>query len=263
MKPSIETYEEWADEGKMLFVPSIEYKEFKLANDTLNLLLFNETQWLNDNFIEQFEMKYKNISLNIVDENSLLMYEASVFFSKEAVIYDIYEAARINLYGTHDNVYLLEKAIYYCRSYFYPLKIFFDIEKNARYFDDFRLLADTLKTMFNKFAVEISDALVLNKVEELLYESEKLACSNHEKMLLAFSYLQNGYIEDAEILIQSTIDTIIDSIKLKYTDYKSIHVLICGIHNEYMYKNDENEIMHKWFLELTNKLYGAFYDHKY
>ena len=82
-------------------------------------------------------------------------------------------------------------------------------------------------------------------------------------MLLAFSYLQNGYIEDGEILLQSTITIMIDSIKSKYTDYESIHVLICVIYNEYMYKNDENDIMHKWFLELTNKLYGAFYEHKY
>lgn len=257
------TYEEWADEGETIFVLDMEYQDFKLANDTLNVLLIEQTSWLTDNFIEHFEMKYKTLSLSLVDEISLLMYEAFITFSEEVVIYDIYEAARIYLYGTHDNVYLLEKAIYYCRSYFYPLKIFFDIKQNARFFDDFRLLADVLCVTFDKYAVEISDALVLNGVKELLHEAEKLACSNHEKMLLAFSYLQNGYIEDAEILIRSTIDTIIDSIKLKYTDYKSIHILICSIHNEYMYKNDENEIMHKWFLELTNKLYGAFYDHKY
>jgi len=262
MNSLIDIYEEWADEGETIFVPSMEYQDFKLANDTLNLLLFEKTPWLTDNFIEHFEMKYKALSLSVVDEISLLMYEASITFSEEVAIYDIYDKARINLYGTHDNVYLLEKAIYYCHSYFYPLKIFFDIKKNARYFDDFRLLADVLRSIFDKFAIEISDALILDRVEELLGEA-KSAHTDNEKILLAFSYLQNGYIEDAEILIQSTIDTIIDSIKLKNTDYKTIHALIISVHNEYMYKNTDNDVMHKWFLELTNKLYGAFYDYKH
>jgi hypothetical protein len=260
---SLITYAEWVDEGERTFIPSMEYQDFKLANDTLNLLLFEKTPWLTDNFIEYFEMKYKALSLSVVDEISLLMYEASITFSEEVAIYDIYDAARINLYGTHDNVYLLEKAIYYCHSYFYPLKIFFDIKKNARHFDDFRLLADVLKTMFDKFAIEISDALILDGVEELLSEAKKSAHTDNEKILLAFSYLQNGYIKDAEILMQSTIDTIFKSIKSNNTDYKTIHTLIISTHNEYIYKNVDNDVMHKWFLELTNKLYGAFYDHKH
>jgi len=263
MNSLIYTYEEWADEGETIFLPDMEYQDFELANDTLNLLLFEKTPWLTDNFIEYFEMKYKALILSVIDEISLLMYEARIVFNDESVVYDIYQSARIHLCGIEDNVSLLEKAIYYCHSYFYPLKIFFDIEKNSRYFNDFRLLADALRKMFDKFAVEISDELVLNKVEELLYKSKKLACNNHEKMLLAFSYLQNGYIEDAEVLIQSLVDSLTDSIKLKNTDYKTIHTLIISIHNEYMYKNADNDIMRKWFLELTNKLYGAFYDHEY
>jgi len=257
------TYEEWADEGEITFVPNMEYQNFELANNTLNLLLFDKTHWLNDNFIEHFEMKYKDLSLNVLDEVSLLMHETSLIFSDESTIYDIYKASHIYLYGSHDNIYLLEKAIYYCHSYFYPLKIFFDIKKNARFFDDFRLLADVLRTIFDKFAVEISDVLILNGVEELLNEAKKHAYTDNEKMLLAFSYLQNGHIEDAEILIQSLISSLVDSVKLKNTDYKTIHNLIINIHNEYMYKNEDNDIMHKWFLELTNNLYGAFYDHKY
>jgi len=97
----------------------------------------------------------------------------------------------------------------------------------------------------------------------LLSEAKKCAYTDYEKILLAFSSLQNGYIEDAELLIQSTIDTIVKSIELNNTDYKTIHTLIISIHNEYIYKNFDNEVMHKWFLELTNKLYGAFYEHKY
>jgi hypothetical protein len=260
-KSTIDFYEEWVDKGEVIFVPTLEYKDFKLAYNTLNLLLFDKTEWLDECFIEQFEIKYKNISLKIVDEISLLMYEASLFYSDDKVIYDIYKAARIDLYGIYDNVYLLEKAMHYCNSYFYPLKIFFNIEKNAKYFDEFRLLADALKTMFDKFAVEITDALVLNKVEELLRQSKELAGTHHERMLLSFSYLQNGYIDDAEILIQPTINAIVDLIKRQNTDYKSIHLLICDIHNQYMYKNDD-EIMYKWFQESTNRLYGAFYEHK-
>ena len=244
------------------FVLTLEYRDFKLAYNTLNLLLFDKTEWLDECFIEQFEMKYKNISLKIVDEISLLMYEASLFYSDDKVIYDMYKAARINLYGIYDNVYLLEKAIYYCNSYFYPLKIFFEIEKDAKYFDDFRLLADALRTIYDKFAVEITDALILDKVKKLLHKSKELSYTNHERMLLSFSYLQNGYIDDAEILIQPTTNAIVDSIKQQDMDYKSIHLLICDIHNQYMYKNDDNDIMHKWFLESTNRLYGAFDEHK-
>ena len=33
--------------------------------------------------------------------------------------------------------------------------------------------------------------------------------------------------------------------------------------NKYVYKNDDNKIMHKWFLESANKLYGAFYENRY
>ena len=256
------TYKQ-AKEDKPIFVPTLEYRDFKLAYNTLNLLLFDKTEWLDECFIEQFEMKYKYISLKIVDEISLLMYEASLFYSDDKVIYDIYKAARINLYGIYDNVYLLEKAIYYCNSYFYPLKIFFEIEKDAKYFDDFRLLADALKTMFDKFVVEITDTLILDKVEELLFESKEFVCTNHERMLLSFSYLQNGYIDDAEILIQPTINAIVDLIKQQNTDYKSIHLLICDIHNQCMYKNNDNEVMDKWFLESTNRLYGAFYENRY
>jgi hypothetical protein len=116
--------------------------------------------------------------------------------------------------------------------------------------------------MFDKFAVEITDTLILDKVEKLLYKSKELICTNHERMLLSFSYLQNGYIEDAEILIQPTINTIVDLIKLQDSDYKSIHLLICDIHNQYMYKNDDNKVMYKWFEESTNRLYGAFHEHK-
>jgi hypothetical protein len=245
-----------------IFVPTLEYRDFKLAYNTLNLLLFDKTEWLDECFIEQFEMKYKNISLKIVDEISLLMYEASLFYSDDKVIYDIYKAARVDLYGIYDNIYLLEKAIYYCNSYFHPLKIFFEIEKDAKYFDDFRLLADALKTMFDKFVVEITDALILDKVEKLLHKSKELADTNHERMLLSFSYLQNGYIDDAEILIQPTINAIVDLIKQQDMDNKSIHLLICDIYNQYMYKNDDNEVMYKWFQESTNRLYGAFYEHK-
>jgi hypothetical protein len=251
------------DKDESIFVSTLKYRDFKLAYNTLNLLLFDKIEWLDECFIEQFEMKYKNISLKIVDEISLLMYEASLFYGDDKVIYDIYKAARVNLFGIYDNVYLLEKAIYYCNSHFYPLKIFFDIEKDAKYFDDFRLLADALRSMSDKFAVEITDTLILDKVEKLLRKSKEFAYTNHEKMLLSFSYLQNGYIEDAEILIQPTINAIVDSIKQQDMDYKSIHLLICDIHNQYVYKNDDNKIMHKWFLESANKLYGAFYEHRY
>ena len=117
--------------------------------------------------------------------------------------------------------------------------------------------------MFDKFVVEITDALMLDKVEKLLHKSKELAYINHERMLLSFSYLQNGYIDDAETLIQPTINAIVDLIKQQNTDCKSIHLLICDIHNQYMYKNNDNEVMDKWFLESTNRLYGAFHENRY
>ena len=39
MNPLIYTYEECTDERETIFLPNMEYQNFELANDTLNLLL--------------------------------------------------------------------------------------------------------------------------------------------------------------------------------------------------------------------------------
>ncbi len=149
-------------------------------------------------------------------------------------------------------IYLFDKAIFYCQDYFYPYKVFSYIQKESRYSVDYHLFADSLAEMFNKYHIVNPEA-----VKNLLDKSKEKMNSDYEKISLSFSYLQNGYIEEAEEILKPTIDFMINEIKDGNISYQSVRSLIIALDEEY---EPENDIGHAWKLELSNKLYGAFYN---
>lgn len=227
-------------------------RNFPLADETLKSLLLDKTEWLNEAFIENFQTKYRQLSVSKLDEVSLLMREA-VANNDEKCIYDIFMAAVHEKFGSFRSmIYLFDKAIFYCQDYFYPYKIFSYIQKESRYSIDYHLLANSLAGMFNKYHVVNPE-----EVKNLLDKSKEKMNSDYEKISLSFSYLRNGYLEEAEKIFKPTIDFMINKIKDANINYQSVRSLIIALDEEYETGDD---ISLTWKLELSNKLYGACYN---
>ena len=227
-------------------------KIFPLADKILKWMLSDKVAWLNDQFIESFQSKYSDISLSKLDEVSLLMREAITYHDEES-IYDIFNTAVIAEFGSFRSmIYLLNKAIFYCKGYFHPYKIFSYVEKEARYSVDYHLLADSLATMFEKYNIVNQDA-----VKKLLDRSKEKMHRDYEKLSLAFSYQRNGYYEEAEQIFEPTIDLIVAKIKAGKKDYQAVRSLIISLEEDYDMEDDNSDF---WYQELTNRLYGAFYN---
>jgi len=152
-------------------------------------------------------------------------------------------------------IYLLDKAIFYSKGYFYPYKIFSYVENEARYSADYRLLADSLAAMFEKYHVIDPDA-----VKILLDKSKEKMHNDYEKLSLAFSYNRNGYYDEAKEIFYPTVKFISDKIKAEKKDYQSVRSLLISLDEEYDTDRDDKNFI--WKLELSNKLYGAFYNDK-
>ena len=240
------------DVADEMMIDEVLERNFTLADETLKSLLLDKTEWLNEALIEDFQTKYRNISVSKLDEVSLLMCEA-VAINDEKCIYDIFMAAVHAKFGSFRSmIYLFDKAIFYCQDYFYPYKVFSYIQKESRYSVDYHLLADSLAGMFNKYHVVNPEA-----VKNLLDKSKEKMNSDYEKISLSFSYLGNGYLEEAEEIFKPTIDFMINEIKDGNISYQSVRSLIMALDEEY---EPENDIGHAWKLELSNKLYGVFYN---
>ncbi len=249
---SLVRHEIFCEDADEIFFDEVYGQSFSLADKTLKSLLLDKTEWLNEVLIENFQTKYTSLSVSKLDEVSLLMCEA-VAINDEKCIYDIFMAAvHTNFVSFRSMVYLLEKATFYCQDYFYPYKIFSYMEKNTRYSVDYHLLANSLAGIFEKYHIVNAEA-----VKNLLDKSKEKMNSHYEKISLSFSYLQNGYLKEAEEIFKPTIDLIVDEIKDGNISYQLVRSLIMALGEEY---ETENDIGHSWELELSNKLYGAFYN---
>ncbi len=243
-----EIFCEFADE---MLEKEIYSKHFPLADKTLKWMLLDKVIWLSDEFIDSFQNKYSGVSVSKLDEVSLLMKEAVSYHDEES-IYDIFNTAVVADFGSfRSKIYLLDKAIFYCQGYFYPYKIYSYVEKEVRYSIDYHLLADSLAAIFEKHNVINPDA-----IKTLLDSSREKMHSDYEKLSLAFSYQRNGYHKEAEEIFKSTIDFIIGKIKAGEKDYQAVRSLIIALGEDYDMEEDNSC---SWYLELTNRLYGAFY----
>lgn len=122
---SLVRHEIFCEDADEIFFDEVYGQSFSLAEKTLKSLLLDKTEWLNEVLIENFQTKYRNLSVSKLDEVSLLMCEV-VAINDEKCIYDIFMAAvHANFVSFRSMVYLLNKAIFYCQDYFYPHTKFF------------------------------------------------------------------------------------------------------------------------------------------
>ena len=246
----------FCEEADQLLEQEVWNKNFALANETLKWMLLDKVTWLNDVFIESFQSKYKDVSISKLDEVSLLMKEAMSSYD-EVAIYDIFHAAVLAEFGSFNSmVYLLDKAIFYCNGYFYPYKIFAHLEVKARYSNEYCLLANNLARLFTKHHVIVNP----DAVKRLLDSAREKMCSDYEKLSLAFSYQIHGYPKEAEEILYPTVEYILDKIKSGGKEYQVVKSLIEDLDKVYDFESDD--MCFTWKLELSNRLYGVFYENR-
>jgi hypothetical protein len=221
-------YEELVDNP--LF--DLDWHEYPIANECLNVLVSEKTSWMNDDFIENFINKYKYLSINPLDEISLLMCEASQHIKDDKAVFDIFIAGNTNFESFKSRIYLLHKTTFYCNEYFYPMKIFWGLEKEAKTSNDYRLLADALRSLYDKYAADLLDLSLLDDIEKYLFKSEQLMLSDYDKLSLAISMKKNK-IEKGDALFKFTMDALFLSTEKCKNNYQLIRELLSSLYEDY------------------------------
>jgi len=260
---------EFADE---IVKEKILNRSFHLAGKVLVQMLFDKVVWLNDEFIDNYQNKYNGISVNKVDQISLLMKEAVARYGDRSVYTIFNSAVTAEYFSFRSMVYLLNKAIFYCQCCFYPYRIFSYLKNKARSCVEYHLLADSLAVIFEKHNIVKPDA-----VKKILDNSREKMYTDYEKLSLAFSYQRNGYSKEAQEIFKSTIDAIVSEIREGKKEYQTVRSLIvtlvdnadigdescffCDLENDgRVFAGHGAEVCFSGDIELVNRLYGAFYD---
>jgi len=229
---------------------SVEWKNYPIAQVCINHLVHHEVPWLSEKFIDDFMGKYQGIDINSLDEISLLMYETKKKFDEKA-LYDI-AIESFFLYETfYARVYLLQKVLSYCDSYIYPIQLFTKLKKYAQDSNDFRLLADSLKSIYDKFASNILDITLLDEIQSYLKKSEKLLNNDYDRVNLAFSLQRNGFEKDAQDSFELAYKHLSSSIDKKKIQINDIKVLLARVHDEDELLFKREELCLEWQLKLA------------
>lgn len=232
------------------------WTDYSIASSTINQLRQDNTKWVEESFISYFEDKYRGINISLYDEISLLMYEVILKYDEKAV-FDVFNAGFVNCNTFHSKIYLFNKAIFYCNNYFWPFKIYGLLEGYAKFSSDYRLLADSLRYIFDKYAEEVMDGLVLKGVENHLKKAKALMNNNYEKITLAFSLKYNNFDDEARELFFDTLERIVWDIEKDRLDDQYVIILLSQIEDEYQLLFTYKDINLEWNLRFSNELYTA------
>jgi len=228
----------------------IEWKNYPIAQTCINHLVHNKVPWLSEKFIDDFVSKYQGIDISSLDQISLLMYETKKKFDEKA-LYDI-AIESFFLYETfYARVYILQKVLSYCDSYIYPIQFFTELKKYAQNSNDFRLLADSLKSIYDKFASDILDVTLLDEIQSYLKKSEKLLNSHYDRVMLAFSLQRKGFDKDAQESFYIAYKCLLSSINKNGIQRNDIKNLLANMHDEDELLFKREEICLEWQLKLV------------
>jgi len=228
----------------------IEWNNYPIAQTCINHLVHNKVPWLSEVFIDDFMNKYQGINISSLDEISLFMYETKKKFDEKA-LYDI-AIESFFLYETfYTRVYLLQKVLSYCNSYIYPIQFFTELKKYAQNSNDFRLLADSLKSIYDKFDSDILDVTLLDEIQSYLKKSEKLLNNDYDRVNLVFSLQRNGFEKDAQDSFELAYKHLSSSTDKKEIQRNDIKVLLARVHDEDELLFKREELCLEWQLKLA------------
>jgi len=228
----------------------IEWKNYPIAQTCINHLVHHEVPWLSERFIDDFVSKYQGVDISSFDQISLLMYETKKKFDEKALSDIAIES--FSLYETfYVRVYLLQKVIFYCDSYIYAIQLFIELKKYAQNSNDFRLLADSLKSIYDKFASDILDVTLLDEIQSYLKKSEKLLNNDYDRVNLAFSLQRNGFEKDAQDSFELAYKHLSSSIDMKEIQRNDIKVLLVNMQEEDDLLFKRENICLEWQLKLA------------